>query len=96
VAGLYAKPTLRFSSEVSSRDPSVSWNRMSKSWSDVLTVADTDPDCKVEDLLLFVISTSLVSGFPAGYKSKCGPGLSAPSQCVVSTEITPSNGAAIS
>jgi len=96
VAGLYARPTLRLSSDVSSLEPSVAWNRISKSWSVVLTVAETEPDCRMEDLPVFVISTSLVSGFPAGYKSKCGPGFRAPSQCVVSTEMTPSNGAAIS
>ena len=48
------------------------------------------------DLSVFVMLYLWTSGLPSGYRSKCGPGLSAPNQCVVSTEMTPSNGAAMS
>jgi len=66
VAGLYARPTLRFSKDVSSFEPSVAWNRMSKSWSAVLTVADTEPEEIVVDFSEFDMLVLLVSGFPAG------------------------------
>lgn len=64
--GLYAKPTLRLSKDVSSFEPSEAWNRMSKSWSEVLTVAETDPDLRVTADSVCVISVWLISGFPAG------------------------------
>jgi hypothetical protein len=95
-AGLYAKPTLLLRREVSSFEPSVAWNRMSKSWSEVLTVAEIEPDLRVTAESVCVIFVSLDSGLPAGYRSKCGVGLRAPNQCVVSTDITPSNGARMS
>jgi len=65
-AGEYAKPTLRLSRDVSSFEPSVAWNRISKSWSAVFTVAEIDPDVIEVDFKVFVISTLLLSGFPAG------------------------------
>lgn len=68
--GLYAKPTLRLSSEVSSFEPSVAWNRMSKSWLPVLTVADIDPDLRVVEDGVLVIPGSHSSGLPSGYRSK--------------------------
>jgi hypothetical protein len=56
-------------------------------------VAESDPAYNVVALADLEILTELDFGFPAGYRSKCGPGFCAPTQWVVSTEITPSNGA---
>lgn len=69
-AGLYASPMLRLSNEVSSFEPSVAWNLMSKSWGAVLTVADNDPAESVAELADLEILTELDVGFPAGYRSK--------------------------
>ena len=59
-------------------------------------MADKDPAERVVEFSVFEMLTELDFGFPAGYRSKCGPEFFAPSQWVVSTEITPSNGASIS
>lgn len=81
---------------MSSFEPSVAWNRIAKSWSAVFTVAEMEPEEIVVVFSAVTMFDSLFSGFPCGYRSKCGPGLRAPSQCVTSTEMAPSKGAPIS
>ena len=65
-AGLYANPILRLSNEVSSFEPSVARNLMSKSPGAVLMIAESDPAASVVALADFEILTELDFGFPAG------------------------------
>lgn len=58
-------------------------------------VAERDPeeiDVPQSDLEI----VACASGLPSGKRSKWGPDLTAPAQWVVSTDITPSNSAAMS
>lgn len=95
VEGEYAKATLRLSREVRLCLPSVLWNLMSKACGLLLTVAARLPAENVVPESVELIEASTV-GFSSGKRSKCGPLLAAPCQCVVSTDKIPSETASIS